>query len=204
MMMEGSFGQMTPPIEENIKKIYESNERLIALVEDLLNISRIESGRLKFDFVVESLESVTDSVIEELSEVAKKKGLVVNYEKQANLPAVKIDKNKIRQVVINITDNAIKYTNQGEVKIKLEVFKNMVRYSVTDTGMGISKEDMPHLFQKFSRGQDVSLIHTEGTGLGLYVGKMMIEAHNGKIWAESAGDGKGSTFIFEIPIAKNT
>jgi len=107
-------------------------------------------------------------------------------------------------VVINITDNAIKYTNQGEVKIKLEVFKNMVRYSVTDTGMGISKEDMPHLFQKFSRGQDVSLIHTEGTGLGLYVGKMMIEAHNGKIWAESAGDGKGSTFIFEIPIAKNT
>ena len=111
-----------------------------------------------------------------------------------------MDEEKIRQVVMNLIDNGIKYTKQGSVTIKLEQAEKKIIFSVADSGMGIRPEDMVNLFKKFSRGTGTSLIHTEGTGLGLYVARMMIEAHHGKIWAESDGEGKGSKFCFELPV----
>ncbi|MDO8676041.1 MAG: HAMP domain-containing sensor histidine kinase, partial [Candidatus Azambacteria bacterium] len=115
------------------------------------------------------------------------------------LPKLKLDEEKIRQVVMNLVDNAIKYTGQGSVTVKLEPVGNKIQFCVADSGMGIKSEDMGNLFKKFSRGQGTNLVHTEGTGLGLYVARMMIEAHQGRIWAESAGAGKGSKFCFELP-----
>lgn len=203
MMLEGSFGQMPAPIEENVKKIYESNERLITLVEDLLNISRIESGKLQFNFEPCQLEDIVSSVVEELAVPASNKGLkLIWHAPTEKLPAVNIDKSKLRQVAINIIDNAIKYTPKGQIDVTLKLDGDNILFSSVDTGLGIAHDDLVNLFKKFSRGEHVSILHTEGTGLGLYVGKMMIEAHHGKIWAASDGIDKGSQFYFTLPISK--
>lgn len=201
MMLEGNFGVLTKPETESLEKVFLSNERLIQLVENLLNISRIESGRLQFDYKEVDLSKMVGSVTEELSGNAKKKNLILEYKPPVKpILKIKIDEEKIRQVVMNLIDNGIKYTKQGSVTVKLEQDEKKIKFSVADSGMGIKPEDMVNLFKKFSRGTGTSLIHTEGTGLGLYVARMMIEAHHGKIWAESDGEGKGSKFCFELPI----
>jgi len=201
MMLEGNFGGLTKPESESLEKVFESNERLIQLVENLLNISRIESGRLQFNYQQVDMNNMVASVKEELAANAKKKGLILQYKAPAKpVPTIKLDDEKIRQVVMNLMDNGIKYTKQGSVTVKLEQKENKIQFCVTDSGMGIRPEDMGNLFKKFSRGSGTSLIHTEGTGLGLYVARMMIEAHHGRIWAESGGEGKGSKFCFELPV----
>ena len=201
MMLEGNFGALTKLETESLEKVFLSNERLIQLVENLLNISRIESGRLQFDFKEVDLNNMVESVIEELSGNAKKKGLILQYKSPTKiLPKIKIDDEKIRQVIMNLVDNAIKYTKQGSITVKLEQHEKKIKFSVADSGMGVRPEDMINLFKKFSRGTGTSLVHTEGTGLGLYVARMMIAAHKGKIWAESNGEGKGSKFCFELPV----
>ncbi len=201
MMLEGSFGKLTTNEKESLIKVFESNERLINLVENLLNISRIESGRLLFDFKPVQLEKMVASVIDELSAYAKRKNLYLDFKKLSeSLPKVKIDQEKIRQVIMNLVDNAIKYTKRGGVTIELKEADKNIRCCISDTGLGITKEDLPNLFKKFSRGQGTILVHTEGIGLGLYVADMMIRAHHGKIWAESMGKGLGSKFYFEIPV----
>jgi signal transduction histidine kinase len=203
MMIEGSFGKISPDQKDSLNKVFQSSERLISLIESLLNISRIESGRLKFSYEIMNFEELVESVIEELETNAEKKKLKLVYKKPKKaLPKVRIDREKIRQVVMNLTDNAIKYTEKGEVEIELKLIKNKILFSVSDSGMGIEEGDMINLFKKFSRGQGTSVIHTEGTGLGLYVAKQMIESHKGKIWAESKGKGRGAKFLFELPISK--
>jgi len=203
MILEGSFGKIKDNQRDALEKVYESNERLITLVENLLSISRMESGRLKYDLKEFQLEYMIESVYDELKVYAQKKNLELRYIKPKNkLPMVNIDQEKIRQVVMNLTDNAIKYTQKGFVEISLRQTGDFVEYCVRDSGMGISADDLPHLFKKFVRGTGTSLVHTEGTGLGLYVAKQMVEAHNGVIWAESKGQDKGSIFCFKLPIIK--
>ena len=139
-------------------------------------------------------------MVEELSGNAKKKSLVLEYKPPVkSLPLIKMDEEKIRQVVMNLVDNAIKYTKQGNIAVSLELLNHNLKLCVADLGMGIKPDDMVNLFKKFSRGTGTFLVHTEGTGLGLYVARMMIEAHHGNIWAESDGVGKGSKFCFELP-----
>jgi len=159
---------------------------------------------LQFNFEISQLEEMVTSVVDELKGNAAKKNLYLKYIKPTGtLPAIKMDKTKLRQVVVNTIDNAIKYTENGGITVSLVSNGSMIKYCVADTGMGIRPDELPNLFKKFSRGEETSVVHTEGTGLGLYVGKMMIEAHCGKIWAESEGEGKGSKFCFELPTADN-
>jgi len=200
MMLEGSFGKLAPTVDENLYKVYESNERLIHLVENLLNISRIESGRLQFNFAKEDLTDTVASVVEELSHTSEMKKIYLKYSPPKEQIMVDMDEEKIRQVVINLIDNAIKYTKKGGVTVSLQKQADKAYFCVSDSGMGIAEKDLPNLFKKFSRGKDTSIVHTEGTGLGLFVGKMMIEAHKGKIWAESKGTAQGSKFCFTIPL----
>lgn len=201
MILDGNFGKLTDNEVEALEKVYASNERLIQLVENLLNISRIESGRLQFNFKAVKFISLVASVVEELGSTARAKGIKLIFEKPKIVSMLAtIDEEKIRQVIMNLIDNAIKYTKQGQVVVELEKTENKIKFSVTDTGLGILKEEMEELFNKFARGAETSLVYTEGTGLGLYVAKQMIDAHKGKIWAESSGLNKGSKFCFEIPI----
>jgi signal transduction histidine kinase len=200
MIKAGDFGKLAEKAIDPLEKVYESSNRLITLVANLLNVSRIESGRLYFNFRVMQLEELVESVVEELTNKAKNKGLNLIYKRLAEpLPKVKIDEEKIRQVVVNLIDNSIKYTKEGSVKVSLSQEDGNIKFCVADTGAGIKKEDMAKLFQKFSRGTG-STKQTEGTGLGLFVARQMIEAHKGRIWAESEGEGRGSKFCFILPI----
>ena len=201
MLLEGNFGVLTKPEIESLEKVYLSNERLISLVENLLDISRIESGQLEFNFKQVDLSKLVTSVVDKLSDDAKKKNLILEYKPLAKpLPKIKIDEEKIRKVIMNLIDNAIKYTKQGSIVITLELLNHSLKFCVTDSGLGIKSEDMVNMFKKFSRGTGISLIYTEGTGLGLYAARLTIKAHQGNIWVEPNGAGQGSKFCFELPI----
>ncbi|MBU2068465.1 hypothetical protein KKE13_02725 [Patescibacteria group bacterium] len=203
MILEGTWGQVIGKQREQLDKIYSSNERLIKLVEDLLTVSRIESGRLEFDWELVSLEEMVESVIREFSQVTAKKELYLKFiQPKKALSKIKIDSLKIRQVVQNLVDNALHYTKRGGAIIRLKQEQNKIIFSIKDTGIGISSKEQVILFEKFSRGREVGKMHTEGVGLGLYLGAKMIEAHHGRIWVESEGGDKGSTFFFSLPIKR--
>ncbi|PJE64260.1 MAG: hypothetical protein COU90_03525 [Candidatus Ryanbacteria bacterium CG10_big_fil_rev_8_21_14_0_10_43_42] len=203
MAMEGMFGRMNKELESQMRKVYISNERLISLVEDLLNLSRIEDGRMKYDWEITDMGEITYSVSEEMSDTAKKKGLIFKYKKPKELFSACVDPNKIRNVVFNLVDNAIKYTEEGSVIISLTKEHDTMRLSVKDTGRGIGKENMGKLFNKFTRAEEINgsrNVRVSGFGLGLYVTRLITEAHKGRIWVESEGEGMGSTFILELPL----
>ena len=202
MMLEGSFGKLTKKEKISLEKVYLSNERLIALVNDLLNISRIESGRIKYEFKDMHIEDVVDSVVDELKIQAQKKNLNLEWKKPSRKSLkVKADSDKIRQVIMNLVDNAIRYTEKGSIIINLKNNDSKeIVLSVKDTGIGLDEEGIKSLFKRFVRGKTVPKMYTEGTGLGLYIAKKIIEAHKGKIWAESEGIGNGSTFYMGLPL----
>jgi signal transduction histidine kinase len=203
MMREGSFGKLEPTIMENLEKVYTANERLIRLVEDLLDISRIESGRQEFIWAPLDVEKLATEVVNDLQQNAQKKGLTLRLEKSATaLPTANADGGKLHEVMMNFVDNAIKYSKEGSIVVTIAAEpEGMLTFRAKDTGMGMTPETISALFKKFSRGKGSFHSHTEGLGLGLYVAKMVVDAHEGKIWAESEGLGKGSTFAFSIPIA---
>lgn len=200
MLLEGSYGKLSEKSEKVIRNIYESNERLIRLINNFLNISRIESGKIETVYEESSLEDIISSVIEELKGEAEKKKIKLKWEKpKKSLPQILVDAEKIRQVILNIIDNSIRYTDQGSVDIEIKKTKTSYCISISDTGGGITKEEMEKMFFSFSRGSSGNEFHVEGAGLGLYIARKFIEMHRGKIWAESKGKGKGSVFYIEIP-----
>jgi len=201
MIIEKTYGEPPEKMKTPLGNIYLSNERLIKLVNSLLDVSRIEAGRLETKFERLSLADVISSVIEELKNVAREKGLYLKLEKPTKLiPEILIDQQKARQIILNLIENAIRYTEKGGVTIKLDVERSKIKIIVSDTGEGMTKEEISHLFESFSRGSAGTRFWTEGAGLGLYVAKKFVEMHNGKIWAESPGRGKGSTFYIELKI----
>ena len=202
MILEGDFGELKDPKQRDaVNKMVVSSDRLRNLVENLLNISRIESGRLKFDFQNIQLTDLIKDAVDDLRKSAEEKGLYLKFqEPQIKLPLVYADDEKIRQIVINFVDNAIKYTAEGGIDVTLEQGGNNLICCVKDTGMGVSKEEQVSLFKKFSRGKDAFSVNTKGTGLGLFVADKMIKTHKGRVWVESEGEGKGSKFCFSLPI----
>lgn len=200
MMLEGGLGDFDQKQIEAIKKSYDSNERLITLVNNLLNLSRIESGRMEYNFESVKLEDVVESVTEELKPQAARKNIELAWSKPEDIPRVFIDQEKIRQAVLNLIDNAIKYTEKGTVEIKVGRRDNKIFLEVKDSGTGMTQEDIGKIFEKFSRANSAQKIHAQGMGLGLYIAHQVVEAHKGKVWAESEGLNKGSKFIIELPV----
>ncbi|MFC1599110.1 ATP-binding protein, partial [Patescibacteria group bacterium] len=201
MINQGDYGKVPKQIALPLSKTFQNTIRIITLVEDLLNISRIESGRMVYEYEKVDLVALVKEVFEELEHHAKISGLKFEFEKpKQKIPELILDRKKIREVVMNLMDNAIKYTKKGFVKIKIAKENNSIVYSVNDSGRGLEPDDISQLFQKFSRASGAQLVHTEGTGLGLYIAKQIIQKHGGKIWAESDGRGKGSTFAIKLKI----
>ncbi len=201
MMLEKTYGKLPPKMKKPLENIYISNERLIKLVNDLLNVSRIEAGRMKLKLEKASIEEIISSVIEELENEAKNKKIYLKFSKPLKkLPKISIDKDKFRQVVMNVIDNAIRYTEKGGITVKAKDLKSKIQIIISDTGAGLTKDELSKMFESFSRGTAGTQLYTEGVGLGLYVAKKFTEMHRGKIWAESEGKGKGSTFYIELPI----
>lgn len=199
MLLDGTFGPVVGKVKEGVDKVYQSTERMVALVNDLLDTSRLESGRMIFTFVETDLGEITKSVCDELMPKAQEKSLTIRCIVNGGTPKVFVDQMKIRQVLINFVDNALKYSDTGIVEVKLEQKGEEVVFSVHDNGWGMTPEEMGFLFKKFSRGRgDTSQI--KGTGLGLYVARRLAEAHGGRVWAESPGKGQGSTFLLALKI----
>ncbi len=203
LIMEGTYGGISPEVDGAVNKIYKANERIINLVEDLLNISRIESGRMQYKFeegvnMSEIVEDLRDTFVNR----AKDQGLEFTIDLPQEPLTTTADKAKILEVVSNVIDNAIKYTEKGFVKVVARREGGLIKIDVSDSGIGIPAHVLPQLFEKFSRGKDPSRLHVDGTGLGLYVGKNIIEAHHGRITISSEGTGKGTTFGIELPYVK--
>ncbi|MDQ1283941.1 MAG: sensor signal transduction histidine kinase [Patescibacteria group bacterium] len=200
LLLEGSYGKLTPKVADVLAKVDTSNTRLVDLVEDLLNLSRIEAGRMEYDFGKVQLTGIIEEIYDTFAVRAKDKKISLEFEKpKGEIPEVTTDKTKIREVISNLVDNAIKYTPKGNVTVRIAPAGEFVRVSVSDTGIGISPEELPYLFQKFSRGKDSVKINVSSTGLGLHVGKKMMEAMGGRIGVDSKGAGAGSTFWVEAP-----
>lgn len=199
LIAEGSYGPVTEGEKEPLFRIMESGRNMANSIEDYLNVSRIEQGRMKFESAQFDLTQLADTVVKELTSVAERRNLKLTL--AASEPVtVKGDIGKIKQVMTNYIDNAIKYTPQGFITVRVWKEGTAARFAVEDTGTGIAAEELPKLFSKFTRARDANKVNTTGTGLGLYVAKILIEGHKGKTWAESEGIGKGSRFIFEIPV----
>ena len=207
MLTEGDYGEINPTAMETINRIVESSNNLTLVVEDLLNVSKIEAGGMKYDMVKFDFGELAKKTVEELSVSAEKKGLKLVYNSEENKQCfVNGDKEKLRQVLVNLIDNAMKYTKNGEIKVEVKETRNQegkdkIVLSVKDTGAGIAKEAINGLFKKFSRGEGAKL-NASGSGLGLYLVKEIAEAHKGRAWIESEGLGKGSTFSVELDEVK--
>jgi signal transduction histidine kinase len=202
LILEGSYGKISPEIQDILNKVYASNDRIVQLVENLLNISRIESGRIQYQFEKASIETILKELSDMFFVMTQGRNLTLTFTlPKEKLPLIYMDAPKIREVISNLIDNALKYTEKGGIEVILEQRGPMARITVADTGMGVEPAMIEHLFSKFIRGsKEASRMNVAGTGLGLYVGRSFVEAHHGKIWIESEGLGKGSKFIVELPI----
>ena len=185
---------------EKLKTIKESNQRMTDLINDLLNVSRIEQGKLGLRPERVSLKEIIQDLIKDYLPLAKASNINLSLETAQNIPLISIDPQGIKVVLQNLIDNAIRYIkNQGQVKIGLKRKKSVIRCQVQDDGVGIPLEDQGKIFQKFFRSRNIMKYQTEGTGLGLFISKSIIEASGGKIGFTSQ-ENKGSIFWFEIPI----
>jgi signal transduction histidine kinase len=201
LILENTYGKPATKMKHPLDNIYYSTERLIKLVNDLLNISRIETGKIKAEKKPASLEKIIESVMSELETLSDEKRVSLKFDKPKKaLPTIQLDKDKVRQGIINVIDNAIRYTDEGKITVRVKTDTDIVRITIKDTGAGMTKDEIEGLFQTFRRGEIGKKIWTGGSGLGLYIAKKFVEMHNGKIRAESKGPGKGSSFIIELPI----
>ncbi len=207
LILEGSYGKLPEEIKKPLKKVYLSSERMANTITDFLNVSRIEQGRMEYIFSEVNLTELVKSVYNELINFAKEKGLELKIELCKDMKKdifIHADKDKIRHVLFNLVENAIKYTENGFVQIEMcKSGPSRVKIAVKDTGVGIDKEDLDNLFDKFIRAKNVYGVNVEGTGLGLYIAREIVYKHNGRIWVESKGLGKGSEFYVELPVKQN-
>ncbi len=186
-----------------LERAYQSTERLIKLVNDMLNVSRIESGRLKLEMQDLDIVKLVDTVVNELVPRAQELGLKLSLKKpESPVKTLNGDTDRIEQILINFIGNSLKFTPPGgSITIGLFAREKDVLISITDTGRGIKKEDIHKLFQKFGMIGSAYLQknQNQGSGLGLYLSKSLIELHGGRVRVESGGENKGSTFSFTLP-----
>jgi len=202
MVLEGDAGDVKPMQEKLLNQAFTSSQRMVYLIADLLNVSRLRTGKFVIESIKANLADIVDGEVQQLKETASSRKLDLVYEKPENFPTLMLDETKLRQVVMNFIDNAIYYTpSGGTITVKLEDKQNAAEYTVTDTGMGVPKADQQHLFTKFYRAGNARKARPDGTGLGLFMSKKVIIAQGGAIIFKSK-EGEGSTFGFTLPKEK--
>jgi signal transduction histidine kinase len=201
MIIEGDYGKVSKKAKEKLEYFQESTEKLIRLVNSFLDISQFQMGKKVLKKKKISLESIIKEIIKELRVEAKEKGITLKLKKPKEKIFLKADKDKLKESFYNIIDNAVKYTEKGSVTIEIKKKKNKALLKVQDTGIGMTKEQARTLFSKiFERGKEAQKAHGLGKGIGLYIASNIIKAHKGKVWADSKGQRKGSTFFVELPL----
>lgn len=202
MVLEGDAGEITDMQRKLLDQAFVSSQRMVYLIADLLNLSRLKTGKFIIDAVPTNLAQVIEDEVSQLKETAVSRGLTLTYNKPVVFPIVMLDETKIRQVIMNFTDNAIYYTpSGGHIELKLEDTGNTIEFTVTDDGIGIPRKEQPHMFTKFFRAGNAQKARPDGTGLGLFMVKKVIIAQCGSIIFKSQ-EGKGSTFGFTFEKSK--
>lgn len=199
MLLEGDMGKVTKQQKEIIQTAYDGAERMVFLIGDLLNVSRLQTGKFQIENQPTNLSEVIDHEVSHLQESAANHQLKLTFNKPKDFPKFMLDEAKIRQVIMNFIDNAIYYTPAGgSIDVRLEATDQAIVFTVNDTGLGVPKAEQHHLFSKFYRAGNARKMRPDGTGLGLYMAKKIIVAQGGAIIFKSE-EGKGSTFGFSLP-----
>lgn len=202
MILEGDYGEVSQKLLQPLGDIALSTDRLIHLVNDMLNLSRIESGRLKFTLKEFDPTEIISRAVESLNPIAKQKGIDLHV---GEVSKVKVlgDEDKISQVLNNLIGNSLKFTDKGSIVVNTESDNNFLKIFVKDTGVGIAKEDAEKIFGKFEQISSIQKGRPQGTGLGLYISKQIANKLGGDVWLEKSELGKGSTFGFSLPLIKS-
>jgi signal transduction histidine kinase len=204
MLLEGSMGHITDALKPQLQKVYLSNERLISVVEDLLNLSRIEEKRMKYNFRDMDLGELVQGVVKEFIAESEKKHNQLIWKKPEQTIISSIDIEKIRNVVFNLMDNALRYTENGNITVSIEPYGSQVNIIITDTGQGIDQDHLRRIFKQYTRlktgKRDFAI---SGFGLGIYIGNLIIQNHGGSMSIVSPGVGKGTTAVVTLPIKKS-
>ena len=203
MLMDGDVGKVTDEQKHLLQEAFISSERMVRLIGDFLNVSRLQTGKFIIDKHPIDLAKIVEQEVEGLEPNASARGLSFTYKKPKNVPLMQLDENKIQQVIMNFADNAIYYSKENsKIKVSLSVVDNFVEFTVKDTGIGVPLAEQEQLFSKFFRATNARKQRPDGTGVGLFLAKKVIDAHDGKIIFESK-EGKGSTFGFRLPLPKS-
>jgi signal transduction histidine kinase len=203
LILEGTYGKIeNKEMKEGINKAIVSSKRLEALVEDLLNVSRIEQGRLDVKNEKVELEPIIQEIISQLKIPADEKKLLLEYKKpKEKLPLVLADPERLKQALINLIGNSVKYTEKGSIEVTTKIENDKLEIKIADTGIGMSAEEQKHLFEKFHRVQNEKTAKIIGTGLGLWITKQIIDLMNGKIYLESMKN-VGTQVTIKLKLAK--
>jgi signal transduction histidine kinase len=201
MIQEGDFGPVPEPMQPLISEGFTSSTKGAQTIQEILNASNIKSGKMAYDKKAMDLAELVRSVVAVLVPNAHAKGLQLTLAGSDESLTTMGDRMQLDNALRNLIDNSIKYTPQGSVSITLDRGPQANRLTITDTGVGITPEDMANLFTEGGHGKESQKVNVDSTGFGLYIVKNIIEAHGGKVWAESDGAGKGSRFVVELPAA---
>ena len=197
--MTGKLGNVPTAQKERLEKIDKHSNSLTRLVNNLLDISRIESGKVPMELKESSIKEMLDSVVEMIEPQVKEKNISLKINIKTKSDKIKADSSQLERVFINLVGNAVKFTpEKGKINVYCQDRKDSVEFSVEDTGMGIPKDDVEKVFEEFFRSDNALDQKVKGTGLGLSLVKKIIEAHKGKIWVQSDLE-KGTRFTFTIP-----
>jgi histidine kinase len=199
--MEGLIDGVVQPNLETFQHLYREADRLQTLVNDLQELSRVEAGVYELNLESTSISSLVTTVEVRLGQQFSEKGVALDVDIADDLPVVLVDQDRMNQVLLNLTGNALQYTQTGgKVQIKSRQVKKEIWIYVEDNGIGVSEDHLPHIFTRFYRIDKSRSRRYGGSGIGLTIAKHLVEAHGGRIWAESEGLGKGVRFTFTIPI----
>lgn len=202
MVLEGDAGKVTATQGQLLEEAFASSERMVHLINDFLNVSRLQTGKFMLEERTLDLSKLVRGEVASLESTVKAHGLKLKYRAPSHFPLLDIDEAKIRQVVMNFIDNAIYYSHEGTaITVDLSIEDAQAVLRVVDTGIGVPKSEQAHLFTKFYRATNARKQRPDGTGVGLFLAKKVIDAHGGTILFEST-EGKGSTFGFRLPIKK--
>lgn len=202
MISEGDYGRIPIKAKEKIKASLEETQKLIRLVDDLLDVAHFQMNKGMAAKEPTEAVALVSEIVDDLKEIAANKKIYLRFTKPvAPVPFINVDARGIKEAIYNIVDNAVKYTNQGGVLVTMKVSGDFLRISVADTGIGMSEKDINGLFERiFERGKKARNVNIEGRGIGLYLAAQMIKNNDGKIHVQSEGWGKGSTFVIELPM----